>query len=120
MSDEKDTFWTELAPKFRKALGLDTPSLEEIERTLDRMPQKPMEARRFDRIMARLSGDETRASNDSPLPSWLERESEPEAIDEDLLAALHRNQGDQDPEIEELLEELRKEGLSDDEKNEEH
>lgn len=110
MSD-KDIFGTELAPKIRRALDLDTPSLEEIERALNQIPQKQVEARRFDRIMTRLRGD------DATPPEY---ESEAEAVEEDRLAALHRNQGDQDPEIEKLLEELRKEGLSDDEQNEEH
>lgn len=115
MTSNADSFWNEIAPKYRKLKGFCPMTPEEADAAYDAAPVVPMTAEEIQRIVDGVVAGET--------PEW-----EPEIIEwspnenleavKDEMLAVYREEGEADPETDAKEEELRKRMLNDESTNE--
>jgi len=104
----------ELAARLRKALGLATPSFEEADAEMAAAEEVPMSRDEINRIAdAATEGPVDETYQPSTDYSWM-RELETDSVSDEMVA-LHRNRGEEDPEVKRRIEELRKKALENDE-----
>lgn len=111
MTQNHDAFWEWIAPQLRKAFRLEEPSLQEIEEALKTTEGAPIPEAKVEEIVAKTL---RKSSRKRKFRVWMQDEPF-STVEEDMLAAVHRNQGDNDPEIEALLEKHRQEALKENE-----
>jgi hypothetical protein len=113
MTSDADKFWDEVAGKLRRAEGFCVPNPKDLEAELDALEAEPLTDEQVDEmIQAATSGE---LATWTPLPDleWT-GEGEPSDINDEVLQ-LNRNLGEEDPEIDELLDRQRREALGTDE-----
>ena len=110
MSDTPEKFWESVAPHLQRHLGLHKPSLEEAQAALDAAEDVPLSVEQLRSIAAFAKGK-------GPLPEperkphWLQNLASG-LVTPELIPAFNRNAGDDDVSVSELMDELRKEALS--------
>ena len=110
MSDTPDKIWESVAPHLQRHLGLHEPSLEEAQAAFDAAEDEPLSVEQLRSIAAFAKGK-------GPLPEperkphWLKNITSALSGPE-LIPAFNRNVGDDDVSVNELMDELRKEALS--------
>jgi hypothetical protein len=113
MTSDADQFWKEVADKLRRAEGFCVPTPKDLEAELDAIEPEPLTDEQIDAMFqAAVSGE---LATWTPMPDldWIE-DRESGRIMEDVMQ-LNRNLGDEDPEIDELLDRQRVEALGTDE-----
>lgn len=114
LRDER--FWNEMGPEMRRALHLEPLSDDEAARAFEEAPELPLsedQIAEFARIAAASVPRE---------PSYLDRTAERGAeIDQEVgeVLELHRNEGEDDAEIEERMNQQAEEALGDDDDEDE-
>lgn len=108
--------WQRLLEKLREVQG--HPPLNQTDEDLENsecdIPLEPLAKDRISRIVEGVLADSTPRHRRPPLdPSYAPEGTQSSEHTEELLA-LHRNQGESDPEAEELLRRLREEALDED------
>ena len=105
-----DEFWADMAGGLRRKLGLQPPATpEEAEAQFDTAEEMPLGTNEIDRIVAHASAIGPSQLDPPDEPEWLD-DVDTSSVDQDMLV-LNRNVGEQDPEIEAKLCELRREAL---------
>lgn len=105
--------WSQVAAKLRRALGLAPPTLGEAETEMAQAEEAPMSDVEISRIVNAATGPDAPASFDpEPDYDWAGEFSTQEVEDEMLV--LNRDAGEEDPEVDRRIDELRKEALRDD------
>lgn len=113
MSDDTKK-WSRVAARLQRALGLAPPTLEEAEAEMAKAHEVPISDTEINRIVDAATGADTPASV-APEPDYeWTAEFATDEVAEDMLV-LNREAGEEDPEVTQRMEELRKEALSDDE-----
>lgn len=109
MSDDARN-WLRVAAKLRRALGLAPPSLEEADAEMAEAEETPMSDEEIQGIVDAATGTNTIGSFDpEPDYEWTREFATDEVADEMLV--LNREAGEEDPEVDQRIEELRKEAL---------
>ena len=111
MNSDADRFWQGVAKRLRRAKGFSVPTPEEAEAELDAAEEDPLTEEQIDAMVQAANSGEIQSYTPMPDLSWLGAESD-EYADEELLV-LNRNRGEDDEEIDALLEEQRREALGD-------
>ena len=115
MTSDAERFWEEAAKKLRRAKGFSVPTPKEAEAELDAAPDEPLTEDQIDAMLkAAVSGDMA-VWTPSPDLSWMGERID-STIEEELFA-LNRNRGEDDEQIEEMLEEQRRGALGDHEQH---
>lgn len=110
MTSDADSFWDEIAPKYRKIKGYCPMTPEEADAAYDAAPEIPMSPEEIERIVdAVVTGEPP--DFDPKVPEW-SPEAELADVEEDMLAVF-REEGEADPETDAKEEELRKRMLND-------
>ncbi|AMV17409.1 hypothetical protein [Planctomyces sp. SH-PL14] len=110
MTSDADSFWNEIAPKYRKLKGYCPMTPEEADAAYDAAPEIPMSPEEIERIVdAVVTGE--RPEFDPEVREW-SPEAELADVEEDMLAVF-REEGEADPETDAKEEELRKRMLND-------
>lgn len=110
MSDTPEKFWESVAPHLQRHLGLHERTLEEAQAAFDAAEDEPLSVEQLRSIAAFAKGK-------GPLPQperkphWLQNLTSALSGTE-LIPAFNRNTGDDDVSVNELMDELRKEALS--------
>lgn len=115
MTSDADRFWEGVAGKLRRAKGFSIPTPEEAEAELDAAKEEPLTDEQIDAMMRAAVSEELDTYTPTPDLSWL-GEAKDSLIDQEQLV-LNRNRGEEDTEVEELLEGQRREALGDDEQH---
>jgi hypothetical protein len=110
MTSDADRFWDKMADELRQAAGFATPTPEEIEAQLDSVEEEALTDEQLDAMVAAAHDGTIAQHNAMPDLSWI-GSAEEANIEEDIFA-LCRNRGDDDPEVDELLERQRQEALN--------
>ena len=117
MSKSEDQFWNDLAPRLRKALGMDEITLEMAKEVLEEGEEIPLSKKTIETIVTAVTRQDEETSKEvrGGLLRRLFRGDGP------LLAvpALHRNEGSDEEEVDALVEKLREEALSESEEDDE-
>ena len=113
MTSDADRFWDGVARKLRRAKGFLTPTPEEAEAELYAVGEEPLTDKQIDAMMKAAISEKLEPYTPMPDLSWLGIIND-SYIDQGLLV-LNRNRGDEDKEVDELLEKQRREALEDDE-----
>lgn len=114
MSDDAKK-WSWVVARLQRALGFALPTIGEAEADMAEAEEVPMSDGEIRRIV------EAATATDAPTPVDPEPDYEwtseftSEGVEEDMLV-LNREAGEEDPEVTQRIEQLRKEALSDDEK----
>lgn len=109
MPDDTDKFLGTMASKLRRALHLHPLCAEEAEKEYRDAPSEPMPSEKLDAMIKSIvSGKDDWASPDASLDDELES-----GIDEEALQ-LNRNLGDEDPEVDDLVDRHRRKALEND------
>lgn len=109
MDTMHDKSWDDLAPGFRKVLGLRPLTHEEARKAHADAPEADITEEEIDCLL-----ETARTDIPKECPSAGEaQEVEPNPISEDVYQ-LHRNEGDEDAEVDDLLDQQRREALDDD------
>lgn len=113
MPDENDRFWGEMAPKLRRAMKLHPLCPEESEKEYKAAEQRPLPDGSLDAMVDSIV---------SGRDDWNESQDEQPWSDgadiEDQVLQVNRNLGEEDPEVDERVEEHRRKALGqDDEPN---
>ena len=110
---ENTNKWSQVVVKLRRALGLAPPSLEEADAEMAAAEEAPMSDEKIQRITDTATGkDAIGAFDPEPDYDWTAEIATDEVADQMLV--LNREAGEEDPEVDERIEELRKEALRDD------
>ena len=109
-----DDFWARNAPSLRKELGLGDSTLAELDAELAQAPKVPLTADEIESIVAYATGKVQRLPPREPRLQRAEFE-DIESLESEL-AAMNRNFGDSDSEVDAEVERLRKEALEEDER----
>ncbi len=113
MTSDDDKFWGSMVDKLRRASGFCIPTPEEAGAEMDAADDEPIsEATLASIVAAVVSGNLTPRD---PEPEWAE-DVDTQAVEEGVFQ-LNRNLGDEDPETDRLLDELRRKALADEEAN---
>jgi hypothetical protein len=117
MTSDADSFWDEIAPKYRTYRGLSPMTAQQADAAFDDAPAIPMTAEEIQRIVnAVVAGEQ---------PTWepeatgWSRSENLEQVESDMLA-VYREQGETDPETEAKEEELRNRMLNDESPDEQN
>lgn len=107
MANKGDKFWSEMAGRLRRALHLDPLTMQEAEEEYRAAEDKPIPDETIYAIMQSVcSGEET------PFPHRdRDLEGTHESNIEDQVLQLNRNQGEEDAEVDELIEKHRRKAL---------
>lgn len=111
MNTTDDLFWASIAPVLRKAAGFEMPDIATMEAELDAIEGAPISESKVDeRVEAALTGivRPRRWSTEQP-----EEADESFGSIRDEALQLNRNLGEDDAEIEDFLEQQRREALGD-------
>jgi len=112
MSDDTKR-WSQVAARLRRALGLAPPSLAEADAEMTEAQEVPMSDKQIRAIVNAATGTNTVGSFDpEPDYGWTSEFAGDEVADEMLV--LNREAGEEDPEVDQRIEELRQEALHDD------
>ena len=115
MSDDK--FWDEVSERVRKARGLRPLSPEEAKKAYKEAPEAPLPAGEIEAIVSGVTSGRPERREKEPDAASVYLEAMEEV--EDDVCVFNRNRGEDDPETDELLDELRRKALSDDDGEEE-
>lgn len=116
MTSDADRFWQGVAKQLRRAKGFSVPTPEEAEAELDAAEEDPLTDEQIDAMVETATSGEVGSYTPMPDLSWLGDFSD-ETADEELLV-LNRNRGEEDEEVDTLLEEQRQEVLGEHEQTE--
>jgi hypothetical protein len=112
MTSDADRCWEEVAQKLRRAKGFSIPTPEEAEAELDAALEQPITDEQISAMVEAAVSGELADWTPTPDLSWMGETND--STIEDELFVLNRNRGEEDPEVDEILEEQRKEALGDD------
>jgi hypothetical protein len=112
MTSDADRFWEEVAKKLRRAKGFSIPTPEEAEAELDAAEEEPLTDEQINGMVEAAVSGELAAWTPTPDLSWMGETND--STIEDELFALNRNRGEEDQDVDEILEEQRREALGDD------
>lgn len=113
MTSDDDKFWESMVEKLRRASGFCSPTPEEAEAEMDAEGDEPMSEETLASIVAAVVSGKLTPRD--PEPEWAE-DIDTQAVEEGVFQ-LNRNLGDEDPETDRLLDELRRKALGDEETN---
>ena len=113
MTSDADKFWDEVADKLRRAEGFCIPTPEELKAELDALEAEPLTDDQVDEMVRAATSGELATWTPLPDLGWT-GEGESSDISDEVMQ-LNRNLGDEDPEIDELLDQQRREALGTDE-----
>jgi hypothetical protein len=111
MDANPDKFWNDLAEAFRREMGLRPLSADEAQAELDGAPCIPLSEEEINNLVEGAMSGELAVWDQSPDPSWLTEEDTSEI--ESGVLQVNRNPGEEDPEIDAQIEELRRKALED-------
>lgn len=110
----EDKFWNDVSERVRKAKGLHPLTPQEAEKAYAEAPESRLSQDEIEAIVSGVAAGKKERNRPVESDEWLGVESEEVAeVAEDVLV-LNRKPGESDPETEELLEELRRKALSED------
>ena len=111
MSHEADKFWQKAAKDLARRSGLAPLTPEQAEKECESLPKLKLSEEEIESIIDQVTSGELTEWTPTPMegdaPSF-----DSEAIEEDVLQ-LNRNEGQADAETDELLDELRRKALED-------
>ena len=112
--------WKQLLEKLREKQGYASYDLteNELEALDEQIPSVPLGEGQIDSIIASVVRDAPPKHRRPPLRQGSSSNAGFEALEEEVIA-LHRNEGDCDPDVEKRLRELREEALGEDQEREE-
>ena len=113
MTSDADRFWDEVADKLRKAKGFCVPAPKDLQIELDAIERDSLTDDEIDAMVQMAVSGELATWTPMPDLEWTE-DGETNRIVDDVMQ-LNRNLGDDDPEIDELLDQQRREALGTDE-----
>ena len=117
MTSDADEFWTEIAPKYRLYKHLCPLTAEEAEAAFDNAPAIAMTAEEIQVIVDGVVADESRDWEPDP-QEWYNDERLNQVKDE--MFAIHRDEGESDPETDAKEDESRKRMLNDESPNQQN
>lgn len=109
MDSQANEFWNKVSPGLHRARDLSPPTPEEAEADLLAAPANPLPEQRIQDILAfALAGRKPRRKPTELLPDWL-RNTDLSTVSQDMVLALARHAGAPDDEVEQVLEQMRRE-----------
>ncbi len=117
MSKSEDQLWNELAPQLRKALGMDEITQEMAKEVLEEGEETPLTEKTIRAIVSAVTREDEEMSKG--VGAGLLRRLFPGDGPALAVPALHRNEGPDDEEVDDLVEMLREEALSESEEDDE-
>jgi hypothetical protein len=113
MNGKADKFWTDAAANLRRAKRLHALTPEEAQAQLDAAQEVPLSEEEIESVIDAATSGELTTWTPTPHLDWAE-DFDTAAVADDVLQ-LNRNRGEEDPEVEQLLDELRREALNNNE-----
>ena len=110
MSEDPDRLWERLAPKYQRVKGLCPMTPDEAEAAYDAAPNTPLPSRTIRDMVERITGKSLDEVDDEPI-AWQDAEEVGE------LCAMYREEGEPDPNTDEIEAELRKQMLDDEDED---
>ena len=117
MDNMHDGFWNSILPDVREAFGLRPLSIEESEQAYRDAQAVELSDDEIDGLMAKSMSDIPKEPGFSPSPDDATVDV-PDATREEFLQ-LNREKGEEDPEVDDLIQRQRDEALGDDEDGDE-
>lgn len=109
MSEDPDRLWERLAPKYQRVKGLCPMTPDEAEAAYDAAPNTPLPIRTIRDMVERITGKSLDEEDDEPM-AWQDA-----GVGE--LCAMYREEGEPDPNTDEIEAELRKQMLNDEDED---
>ena len=113
MTSDANRFWNKVADKLRRAEGFCVPAPKDLEAELDAIEPEPLINHQIDEMVEAAVSGEFATWTPMPVLDWNE-DAESSRIMQDVMQ-LNRNLGDEDREIDDLLDQQRREALGTDE-----
>lgn len=105
--------WNDVAERLRRAMGLCPPTPNEADQAIANADEVPMSEDEVRDIVSEVTKGKAQNHSFHPDHSWTEG-IDTNAVNDDMLV-MNRNPGDEDDEVDKMVEELRREALEDDE-----
>ena len=110
MSNTPDEIWKSVAPHLQRRFGLHRPSIKEAQADFDAAEDEPLSVEQLRSIAAFAKG-KAPAPKPERKPSW--HQGITSALSgPQLIPAFNRNAGEDDDSVEKLMDQLRREALS--------
>lgn len=111
MDNQANEFWNKVSPGLRQNRNLACPTPEEAEADLLAASAEPLSEQRLQDILAfALTGKKAKRKIVDLVPEWL-KNIDLSVVNQDMVLALARNAGAPDEEVEQVLEQLRREAF---------
>lgn len=117
MDNQANEFWNKVSPGLRQNRNLLPPTPEEAEADLVAASSEPLPKQRLQDILAfALTGKKPKRKMVDLVPDWL-KNIDLNAVNQDMVLALARNAGAPDEEVDQVLQQLRREAFEEHDEN---